>query len=94
MSCLLLPIAQGGVGKSTVAVNLAYELARWGGRIGLLDLDLYGPSLPVLIRPDDIAVRRSNRQHPDDAKLVLPIEHCGVKALSLGFVNQNVGTGL
>jgi len=82
---------KGGVGKSTVAVNLAYELARWGGRVGLLDLDLYGPSLPVLIRPDDIAVRRSNRHHSDDAKLVLPIEHCGVKALSLGFVNQNSG---
>lgn len=79
---------QGGVGKSTVAVNLAYELARLGGRVGLLDLDVYGPSLPVLVKPDDPAVRTS----PLGRGMVYPIEHRGVKILSLGFVSAQVRT--
>ena len=77
---------QGGVGKSTIAVNLAYELSRMGGRVGLLDVDVYGPSLPVLVRPDDVAVRRS----PLGKGMVYPIEHEGAKLLSLGFVSANV----
>lgn len=83
LSCLL---RQGGVGKSTVAVNLAYELARMGGRVGLLDLDVYGPSLPVLVKPDDPAVRQS----PLGKGMVYPIEHKGVKLLSLGYVSSKV----
>lgn len=78
---------KGGVGKSTVAVNLAYELAKMGGRVGLLDLDVYGPSLPVLVKPSDPAVRKS----PLGSGMVYPIEHEGVKLLSLGFVSANSG---
>lgn len=78
---------KGGVGKSTVAVNLAYELARMGGRVGLLDIDIYGPSLPLLIHPKDVTVRRS----PKGTGMVYPIEHKGVKALSLGFVAKDSG---
>lgn len=55
--------------------------------MGLLDLDLYGPSLPVLIDPKDVSVRRS----PKGNGMVLPIEHEGVKTLSLGFVAKNSG---
>jgi hypothetical protein len=77
---------KGGVGKSTVAVNLAFELARIGGRVGLLDLDIYGPSLPILVQPEDIEVRRS----PTASGMVYPIDHRGVKMLSLGFVSKTV----
>jgi ATP-binding protein involved in chromosome partitioning len=81
---------QGGVGKSTVAVNLAYELAHMGGRVGLLDVDLYGPSLPVLIRPADVEIRRS----PLGTGMVYPIEHEGVKVLSMGYVAVNVSSAV
>jgi len=77
---------KGGVGKSTVAVNLAYELARAGGRVGLLDLDIYGPSLAILVKPDDAAVRPS----PLGSGIVYPLEHKGVKLLSLGYVSPKV----
>lgn len=78
---------KGGVGKSTVAANLAYELSRMGGRVGLLDVDIYGPSLPVLVKPNDPAVRRSSI----GPGIVKPIEHMGVKMLSLGFVSPTSG---
>jgi len=77
---------KGGVGKSTVAVNLAYELSRLGGRIGLLDVDVYGPSLPVLVNPDDPEVRQSTI----GPGVVKPIEYGGLKMLSLGFVSPTV----
>ncbi|GKY95154.1 hypothetical protein MPSEU_000479000 [Mayamaea pseudoterrestris] len=78
---------KGGVGKSTVAVNLAYELAAMGGRVGLVDLDIYGPSLPMLVRPMDVTIRSSSLGNG----FVYPIEHEKVKLLSLGFVNANSG---
>jgi Mrp family chromosome partitioning ATPase len=78
---------KGGVGKSTVAVNLAYELARRGGRVGLLDLDIYGPSLPLLVKPSDITIRPS----PIGEGMIYPIRHENVKLLSLGYVNTSSG---
>jgi NUBPL iron-transfer P-loop NTPase len=84
--CIAVYSCKGGVGKSTVAVNLAYALARMGGRVGLLDLDVYGPSLPLLVSPADTGIRRS----PLGSGMVYPIEHENVKLMSLGFVNKNV----
>ncbi|KAI2513875.1 hypothetical protein MHU86_658 [Fragilaria crotonensis] len=85
--CIAVYSCKGGVGKSTVAVNLAYELARMGGRVGLLDVDIYGPSLPILVKPDDPAVRKSKI----GTSMVMPIVHGGVKILSLGFVSPDSG---
>jgi len=72
---------KGGVGKSTVAVNLAYTLSEAGARVGILDADIYGPSLPTMTRP-----KLGDKLYVDN-KLV-PLEYRGVKLLSLGFINQ------
>jgi len=85
--CIAVYSCKGGVGKSTLAVNLAYELARIGGRVGLLDVDIYGPSLPILVKPDDATVRQS----AIGPGMVKPIEHHGVKLLSLGYVSPDSG---
>lgn len=72
---------KGGVGKSTVAVNLALALARDGLRTGLLDADIYGPSLPILLGLEDGAsrVRMSAEKH------IAPLEAHGVPIISFGF---------
>ncbi|HVX42020.1 MAG TPA: P-loop NTPase [Gemmatimonadaceae bacterium] len=72
---------KGGVGKSTVAMNLALALARGGLRTGLLDADIYGPSLPILLGIEDGAsqVRMSPEKH------ILPLTVYGVPVISFGF---------
>ena len=73
---------KGGVGKSTVAVNLACALARLGRRTGLLDADVYGPSVPLMLGLEDRPEVR-----PD--KRIVPVERYGVKAISMGmFVGE------
>ena len=83
---------KGGVGKSTIATNLAYQLSAMGGRVGLLDLDVYGPSLPLLVKPDDPTVRKTpNNDVAQGGNMIEPILHKGVKLMSLGFVSPNSG---
>lgn len=70
---------KGGVGKSTVATNLAVALARQGLHIGLMDADVYGPSLPTMMRINGRPIADDNRQ-------ILPLESYGVKCMSVGFL--------
>ena len=72
---------KGGVGKSTVAVNLALALAHDGLRVGLLDADIYGPSLPILLGIED--GRERVRMSPE--KYILPLEAHGLPMISFGF---------
>jgi ATP-binding protein involved in chromosome partitioning len=69
---------KGGVGKSTVSVNLAVALARTGAATGLLDADVYGPSIPMMM-----GIRRMPQSN---GKKILPLEAHGVRLMSLGFL--------
>ena len=81
---------KGGVGKSTVSANLAIALARLGYRVGLLDTDIFGPSMPKMFNVEDA---RPYAVHVDGRDLIEPIEQYGVKLLSIGFfVNPNTAT--
>jgi len=79
-SIVAVASGKGGVGKSTVAANLACALAARGMRVGLLDADIYGPSIPVLFGVD----RRTAGQSDADGRFV-PIERHGVRLVSMGF---------
>lgn len=73
---------KGGVGKSTVSSNLAVALARSGASVGLIDADIYGPSVPIMF---DAENRRPNVRNIDGKSMIIPIENYGVKMLSIGF---------
>ena len=73
---------KGGVGKSTVSANLAIALARLGYSVGLLDTDIFGPSMPKMFHVED---EKPYAIHKDGRDLICPIEKYGVKLLSIGF---------
>ena len=72
---------KGGVGKSTEAVNLAVALSRYGGRVGIIDADVYGPNIPIML-----GVRT---QLETDGKKIMPAEKHGIPVVSMGFMTQD-----
>ena len=76
---VLVSSAKGGVGKSTVAINLAFALQNLGFKIGILDADVYGPSLPKLLDLND-------KPKSEDGKSMIPLEKYGAQCMSMGFL--------
>lgn len=76
--CIAIASGKGGVGKSTVTVNLAVALAKEGAKVGILDADVYGPSIPMMMNCFD-------RPFTNNEKIV-PLERYGVKIMSLGLL--------
>ena len=76
---LLVSSAKGGVGKSTIAVNLAFAMQKLGLKIGILDADIYGPSLPKLININE-------KPQSDDGKAMIPVEKYDAQCMSMGLL--------
>ena len=72
---------KGGVGKTTVSVNLALALAKFGSRVGILDGDIYGPNVPIMMG--------LNTQLATDGKQIVPAEAYGVQVVSIGFLTSD-----
>jgi ATP-binding protein involved in chromosome partitioning len=84
---VLVMSGKGGVGKSTVAANLTLALHRAGSRVGLLDADIYGPSVPTMMGVQ-------GRPVSADGKLIEPLERFGVKIMSIGFLLDDPKTAV
>ena len=80
---LAIASGKGGVGKSTVAVNLAVALARQGFSVGLVDTDIYGPSIPTMFGIT------TEKPRVNEHRKILPLERYGVKLLSMGFLTDS-----
>lgn len=80
--------AKGGVGKSTLAANLAIALAGQGQQIGLLDADIHGPSAPMLL---GLSGQRAKTNKSRGRPLITPLTAHGIKAMSIGFLTQDDG---
>ena len=74
---------KGGVGKSTVSLNLALALAKTGAKVGLLDADIYGPSIPLMLGMKDAGMQV--KKNDDGVSLLEPVESNGIKVISFGF---------
>lgn len=75
---IVVASGKGGVGKSTVAANLALALGRFGARVGILDLDMYGPSMPIMLGTSQIPRAQNGK--------LMPVRQYGMKVMSIGFL--------
>jgi ATP-binding protein involved in chromosome partitioning len=75
---IVVASGKGGVGKSTVAANLALALNRFGARVGILDLDMYGPSMPIMMGTKQIPRAQNGK--------LMPVRQHGIKVMSIGFL--------
>lgn len=80
---IMVASGKGGVGKSTVAVNLALGLAQEGAAVGLLDADIYGPSIPIMLGMRD---ERPKMTDVNGKGMIVPLERHGIKAMSIGLL--------
>ena len=80
---IVVASGKGGVGKSTVSVNLAIGLAQEGAKVGLLDADIYGPSVPMML---GIREERPKMTDVNGEGMIVPIERYGIKAMSIGLL--------
>jgi ATP-binding protein involved in chromosome partitioning len=80
---IVVASGKGGVGKSTVAVNLALGLSQEGASVGLMDADIYGPSIPIMLGIRD---ERPKMTDINGKNMIVPIERYGVKAMSIGLL--------
>jgi ATP-binding protein involved in chromosome partitioning len=84
-SIIAVASGKGGVGKSTVTANLAVTLARMGFKVGVLDADIYGPSMPIMF---DVEGAKPLAVRVDGASKMKPVESYSVKILSIGFFTK------
>ena len=84
-SIIAIASGKGGVGKSTVTANIAVTLAKMGLKVGVLDADIYGPSMPLMF---DLEGERPIAKEVDGKSKMLPLESYGVKILSIGFFTK------
>ena len=80
---IMVASGKGGVGKSTVAVNLAIGLAQEGASVGLLDADIYGPSIPIML---GLREERPKMTEVNGKGMIVPLERYGIKAMSIGLL--------
>ena len=84
-SIIAVSSCKGGVGKSTVSVNLAYSLKESGAKVGIFDADVYGPSLPTMIRTQQELIMQGND--------IRPIDYNGIKCMSFGYALEQSEEG-
>ncbi len=80
---IMVSSAKGGVGKSTFAINIAFALQKLGNKVGFLDADIHGPSLPKLIAINE-------KPKTEDGKFLVPIEKYGAQFISMGFLIDEI----
>ena len=80
---IMVSSAKGGVGKSTFAINIAFALQNLGSKVGFLDADIHGPSLPKLIAINE-------KPKSEDGKFLVPIEKYGAQFISMGFLIDEI----